>query len=74
MTMNTIENSQLLLPNDLVSYENDSFCSFARIFRGDNETEILLVQYIKMFCCYCLYQMFFSFFELEREDLLNLKK
>ena len=74
MTMDTIKNSQLLLPNDLVSYENDNFCSFVRVFLGDNETEIFLVQYIKMFYCYCLYQMLFSFFDREREDLLDLKK
>ena len=72
--MNIIENSQLLLPDDIVSYENDSFYNFVRVFVGDIEKEILQVQHIKNIRLLLLVPDVFSFIDLECEDLLDLKK
>ena len=45
--MDAIENCQLLLPDDIVSYENGSFYKLIRVFLDDIESEIPQLKPIK---------------------------
>ena len=72
--MANVDNDRLLFPDDIFSYENDAFYTFVHHFLGDIEADILRIQCIRNARLLLLVPNIFSLFELECEDLLDLKK
>ena len=72
--MATMANNQLVLPDDIFDYENEAFYNFVHNFIGSIEAEILKVQSIRNARLLLLIPDVFSFFELECDDVIDLKK
>ena len=72
--MVTIGSDVVSLPDDVLLYENDKFYNFVREYVGDIEAEILKVQRIKNARLLLRVPDVFSFFGVDCEDFVALKK